>query len=143
MTPVRKAYAYITRQSDSTTELLVFRHANEPEAGVQVPRGTVDPGEEPAATVIREVHEETGLRDVALVGCLAVDLEEQPGGTLYQRHFFHLATTSATLDTWTHTVTGHGDDNGMLFVYSWVRSAAEAGLWLGFGDYLPLIFGIS
>ena len=38
---VEKAFAYITRDD----ELLVFRHVDSPEAGIQVPAGTIEPGE--------------------------------------------------------------------------------------------------
>jgi 8-oxo-dGTP pyrophosphatase MutT (NUDIX family) len=51
-------------------DLLVFEHRDFPEAGTQVPAGTVDRGEAPARTVVREVLEETGVR-----GRIVVELE--------------------------------------------------------------------
>lgn len=56
---IDKALAYITRG----TELLVFEHIGMPEAGLQVPGGTVKPHETPAEAVHREAQEETGLSD--------------------------------------------------------------------------------
>ena len=41
----RKVFAYITHRC----HLLVFWHVDVPEAGIQVPAGTVEPGESPAA----------------------------------------------------------------------------------------------
>lgn len=42
-------------------KLLVFDHADFPEAGVQVPAGGVEAGETPAETAVRELREESGL----------------------------------------------------------------------------------
>jgi ADP-ribose pyrophosphatase YjhB (NUDIX family) len=138
MTPIRKAYAYITRERAETREFLVFRHRDFPEAGIQVPKGTMLPDETPEAAVLREAREETGLRDLTLVRLLAVDLQPQPDGALHERHFFELAAPADLPDAWEHVVTGEGDDNGLVFCYFWARSAVEVGLWPGFGDYLHL-----
>ena len=59
---VEKVVAYVT----SGDRLLVFRHVHEPEAGIQVPAGTVEPGESPDDAVIREAHEETGLAGLTI-----------------------------------------------------------------------------
>ena len=135
---VRKAYAYITRRAGTATEFLVFRHRDFPEAGVQVPKGTMERDEAPLAAALREVMEETGLTRFVAVRALAVDLQAQPDGTLHERHFFHLVVDT-TLDTWEHSVSGAGVDNGLTFRYFWARSAEEVGLWPGFGDYLHLV----
>lgn len=55
-----KALVYLTRGTD---ELLVLEHTEAfPDAGVQVPAGGVEPGEDPEGTARRELFEETGLR---------------------------------------------------------------------------------
>ena len=61
MTPIlkHKVFAYLTHGH----RLLVFRHADFPEAGSQVPAGTVQPDERPDEAVLREAYEETGLFD--------------------------------------------------------------------------------
>lgn len=68
---IEKVAAFITRDVQqlgvATRQLLVFEHAH-PAGGLQVPAGTVDPPEAPAAAVLREVAEESGLTDVAMVG---------------------------------------------------------------------------
>ena len=56
MRVVTKVVAYITKDD----HLLVFRHVDS-EAGIQVPAGTLEPGESPNDGVIREAQEETGL----------------------------------------------------------------------------------
>lgn len=149
MSPLRKAYAYIIRERPMSAgatptggrEFLVFRHRDFPEAGVQVPKGTVLPDETPEAAVLREAHEETGLSTLTLLRPLATDRQLQADGMLYERHFFALAAPVTTPDAWDHVVTGSGGDTGLVFSYFWARSADEADLWPGFGDYLDLIYG--
>jgi len=55
---VQKVVAYVV----ATERLLVFIHPRHPEVGSQVPAGTVEHNESPAAAVLREAREETGLR---------------------------------------------------------------------------------
>ena len=45
-----KVFAYIIRGE----HLLVFRHVDFPEAGIQIPGGTMEGGEDPALAVLRE-----------------------------------------------------------------------------------------
>ncbi|MBN1287486.1 MAG: NUDIX domain-containing protein [Anaerolineae bacterium] len=62
---VEKVTAFITRGQ----ELLVFEHPN---AGVQIPAGTVEVGEAPEAAALREAGEETGLASLSIrryLGC--------------------------------------------------------------------------
>jgi 8-oxo-dGTP pyrophosphatase MutT (NUDIX family) len=68
-----KVTAFVTRETTGGRELLVFRHPN---AGVQLPAGTIEPGESPEDAVLREVWEETGLTSVEVVRCL--DIMAQP-----------------------------------------------------------------
>ena len=72
-----KVTAFITRESAAGRELLVFRHDN-PAAGVQVPAGTVDPGEPPDRAVLREAWEESGLDALRIVRPLGLLVEELP-----------------------------------------------------------------
>src|SRR3712207_8484965 len=59
-----KVTAFVTRGVGEAAELLVFRHGR---SGVQLPAGTVEEGEAPAAAVVREVAEETGLTELRSV----------------------------------------------------------------------------
>lgn len=67
---VEKVAAFVTRDREGRVdqrELLVFRHDN-PTAGIQVPAGTIEPGESPREAVLREVAEEAGLTELAVIG---------------------------------------------------------------------------
>lgn len=61
---VKKVYAYITRGE----QLLVFNHVDFPEAGIQVPGGTLEPDELPESAVLREALKETGLEGLQQIG---------------------------------------------------------------------------
>ena len=54
-----RAYAYITNGS----RLFLFTQPAAPEAGIQVPAGTVELGANPQDAVMREAKEETGLTE--------------------------------------------------------------------------------
>ena len=119
-TVVKKALAYVVRGD----ELLVFRHTDIPEAGLQVPAGTVEEGEAPDAAVIREVFEESGLtsvRIVSLVGRYRYAPEGQKCA-VHERHVFHLEFTGQTPSHWTH-VESHRSDGGppLSFRFYWMK----------------------
>lgn len=65
---MHKVAAFITRGQGQTQELLVIDH---PDAGIQLPAGTVEPAETPDTAVLREVREEAGLTAVSLITKLA------------------------------------------------------------------------
>src|SRR6185437_14423165 len=86
---IQKVLAYITWDD----KLLVFSHPDFPEAGIQVPAGTIESGEEPAVAVLREAFEETGLIGLTLVAPLGERMRDvTPFGKdeLHHRYFFHL-----------------------------------------------------
>lgn len=60
---IQKVTAFILRQHTTGPQLLLINH---PHAGVQIPAGTVELGEEPETAVLREAAEETGLTDTAI-----------------------------------------------------------------------------
>lgn len=96
---VDKAIAYITRGD----RFVVFEEPHSPAAGIQVPGGTVEPGESLEAAVLREAYEETGLSNLRLVRALGVQLHRRPSGRVHRRHYFHLVDESdVEQEEWEH-----------------------------------------
>lgn len=78
--------------------LLVFTHDTVPltAAGVQVPAGTIEPGETPEAAALRELREETG-RSGRIVRSLGVErYDVRPArDEVAVRHFFRMSVEDA------------------------------------------------
>ncbi|PKN86832.1 MAG: hypothetical protein CVU46_06455 [Chloroflexi bacterium HGW-Chloroflexi-8] len=67
---IEKVSAFILRPGSSGSEILVLEH---PYAGLQIPAGTVEAGESSDAAVLREIQEETGLRNIEIVQKIGED----------------------------------------------------------------------
>lgn len=114
MSRIRVA-AYVLRERASW-ELLVFEQVAFPHAGVQIPAGGVRPNETLDMAVLREVYEETGLRDLTVRTQLHTEHKPHPiTGTPRTTTFFVLDAPHQTPEAWTHPVHGHGADTGMIF----------------------------
>ncbi len=116
-----KAFAYITHGD----RLLVFRHPHAPDAGIQVPAGTVEPGEPFEVAVLREAREETGLPDLTLAGFLGEqqrDLRDFGRDEIHHRHFYHLVCGGDPPATWEHLEPDPSDGSPPpLFAFFWAR----------------------
>ena len=135
----RKVAAYITRGE----RLLVFRHRDNPAAGVQVPGGSVSPGEATADAALREAQEETGLAGLILLEHLGQhthDLLNYAGlPTRQVRDYYHLRCDQATPEQWLawETDPSDGSPGPIPFVVYWVplvsvpQLAGELGALLG------------
>lgn len=141
MTTVERVCAYIT-QGD---RLLVFSHPHHPEAGLQVPGGTIEEGETPLAAVLREAHEETGLTDLTVRSYLGVreyDLHPYGRNEVERRHFFHLDFCGQAPATWRHFEMhpSDGSEAPIEFEFFWVRLPDDVPeLIAGQGDLLVSI----
>jgi len=119
---ISKVVIYITHQD----KLLVFRHTQFPEAGIQVPAGTIEVGESIDHAAIREAEEETGLTDLMLVGYLGeelLDLSDTEFAAMMRRYFFHMVVTVEPQQTWIHYEYDPSDGSPapIEFEFFWVR----------------------
>ncbi|MFD1452841.1 MULTISPECIES: NUDIX hydrolase [Oceanobacillus] len=138
MNPIKKVYGYITRVKNDKIQVLVFQHSN-PEAGIQIPKGTVEAKEEIDYAIIREVKEETGLQKFKVEGLITEDFWKNDDGSIHHRFFYKITVLDAP-DEWEYQPTGGGEESGLTFHYFWIFSQNETELVRGHGDYLDYIF---
>ena len=123
-----KVYAYITREN----HLLVFRHVDVPEAGIQIPGGKIENGEEPDEAVMREAFEETGLEELQFGSYLGSDewVISNNGGDAerHLRHFYHLICEPDAPDRWLHDELHPSDGSPapITFEFYWLPVTAAA-----------------
>ena len=120
---IDKAVALVVRPSDRGRELLVFRH---PLAGLQVPKGTVEPGEPTADAVLRELHEESGLAFECRPRAIGHWDRVLEGGEVHRWHLFLIDAPDGFADEWTHEATGSVEEEGLDFAFHWLP--LDAGL---------------
>ena len=123
-----KVVIYIT-QGD---RLLVFRHTRVPEAGVQVPAGTVRSEEALDTAAFREASEETGLArvDLELRAKLGMDTHQARGTEAsppIRRHFYHLEFIGASPQKWIHFESdpSDGTPGPIEFELTWIQYPDE------------------
>ncbi|GAB6861776.1 NUDIX domain-containing protein [Haloplanus litoreus] len=132
VTHVEKVCAYITRNE---SEVLVFEGPGHER--LQVPKGTVEPDERPREAMVRETIEESGLAAFGGLNHLTTDVwtrRESPPKR-YVRRFYHVPVHEPR-DSWTHTVTGTGQERGSQFEFSWLDLPTETTFALDLDDYL-------
>lgn len=132
---VPKVYAYVTRDRD---ELLVFEGPEHD--GLQVPKGTVEPGELLGDALGREVREESGLGVAGAETHLCTDVwtRRRAPPRRYVRHFYHVSVDESR-DRWTHTVTGDGAEVGLEYEFSWVDLPPAREFAMAMDDYVPAL----
>lgn len=108
--------------------------------GLQIPKGTVEPGEGPREAIYREAVEESGLAAFEEPQHLVTDVwtRRRSPPKRYVRLFYH-APVHEPRDGWVHTVTGEGEEVGADYRFSWVDLSTDARFALGLDDYLHLL----
>ena len=119
----RKVLAYITKGEDTDREILVFEQKDNPDAGLQVPGGTIEEDELLIDALYREIEEETGINkeDLELKGKVnKTNYFPEHKNVVYERNIFHLKFIGKEHAGWEHRVYGGGKDDGLTFYHRWV-----------------------
>lgn len=136
----QKVVCYIVRDG----HLLVFKHLDElwDQSGLQVPAGSIKPGESPEAAAMREACEETGLSEfhiVRKVGETEYDMAPYRAET-HHRHFFHLEADDETPARWISHESDPDDGSGTKrFECYWIPLTQGHTLSAGQGALLGLL----
>jgi len=134
---MQKVLCYIVRDG----RLLVFKHLDEPweESGLQVPAGSIKPGETPEVAAMREAGEETGLsalRLVRKVGESQYDMAPYRS-EIHHRHVFNLEVDGAIRERWVSTEVNPDDGSGPIrFECFWIPLTQAHALSAGQGALL-------
>jgi 8-oxo-dGTP pyrophosphatase MutT (NUDIX family) len=117
----RKVIAYVLDRSD---RLLVFRHRDSPEAGLQVPSGSVNAAEPPEAAVLREVREETGLVELSepqFLGRFRYDMSRYSRAEIQIRSVYQIQLEQEAPESWTYFETNGGSVQPIAFELFWMN----------------------
>ncbi|GLV85668.1 hypothetical protein Slala03_53570 [Streptomyces lavendulae subsp. lavendulae] len=131
-----KVLVYVVRDG----HLLVLRHTDYSyeEVGIQVPAGSVRPGETPEAAALREAREETGLPEFKIVRKLGeTEYDISPYRfEIQHRHVFHLEVTEPTPERWMSQEDHDGEQEPTYFECFWIPLKAAHVLQSGQGALL-------
>ena len=143
---IEKVQAYIVRSSRNQSELCVFW--SDYFQVYQLVRGTVEAGESLEAAVIREVEEESGLRNFLIekkLGETILQVRGEPdrsGSFERQRHHaFLIRIPGSTLDCWAHRSEGSVAERDLVFTFSWllVDDSLVDRLFEDFKPFVPVL----
>lgn len=132
-----RVFTYITNRD----HLLVFDHVDFPEAGTQIPGGTIEPGELPESAAIREAREETGLDDysgLSLIATETVNLKPFGKDEIINGWFYQLQYEGKLGERWQHRELTPSDGSSLpiLFELYWISLQQEITLNGADGRYL-------
>lgn len=124
--PVLKACACLV---DERGRLLVFHHPED--RGMQLPKGTIEPGESPEDAVRRELLEESGIDytgELVPLGTMDRYCEAGVEGNKHRHpqlwHLFLMRSSSTLPETFDHVAMGSPEEDGLVFSYSWLTHEA-------------------
>ncbi len=116
-TVVQKAFALLVRPSDTVGEVLLFEHVD---GTIHIPKGTVDPGEDPRTACVRELGEETGVWDGSVVEQLPAMGVKRSWDERQLWFSFVIECPRELPDQWDHVAEGSSDEAGLVFRCHWV-----------------------
>ncbi|VWX62197.1 NUDIX domain-containing protein [Burkholderiales bacterium 8X] len=119
---IQKACACLV---DAQGRLLVFHHPGD--RSMQLPKGTIEPGETPERAVRRELHEESGIDfggPLQSLGTLDRDGEIDAEGQVLRHaqlwHLFLMRATDPLPERFDHVAWGSPEEQGLVFSFSWL-----------------------
>lgn len=144
--PMRpRVAAYVIRRVGEGMELLVFDHEGMPQAGTQVPAGGIRSTESRREAALREVKEETGLKNVRVVTEVGIIESLHPvSGQPRRTSYWVLEAAEALPSRWPHVVASDDGDDAMVFLCRWELLPLEVALADDQGSLLaqlPLLLG--
>lgn len=135
-----KALAYVVRDG----RLLVFRHLDYSceEVGIQVPSGSVRPGEDPQEAAVREAEEETSLAGFSIVRKLGeAEYDISPYRfEVQRRHFFLLELARQPPERWLSQEDHDGEREPTRLECFWIPLATAHVLQAGQGAMLGRLY---
>lgn len=135
-----KVLCYIVRDG----RLLVLRHLDHSyeEVGIQVPAGSIRPGESPEYAAVREAREETGLTHFTVIRELGrAEYDISPYRfEIQNRHVFHLEVDDDTPRRWASQEDHDGQQEPTRFECFWIPLTAAHILQSGQGALLSRLF---
>ena len=124
---VHKACACLV---DVQGRLLVFHHPDD--RSMQLPKGTVEPGEAPEDAVRRELLEESGIDfqgPLHYLGTLDRECRAGVEGNAFRHaqlwHLYLMRSDAALPDVFDHVAVGSPEEEGLVFSFSWLAHQAE------------------
>ena len=114
--PVEQACPVVLSRKDDRLTILAFRH---PLAGLQLVKGTIEPGETPAEAACRELTEESGL-NAARAPTFLFATEMPEDATCWHVYLCEVEATPG--ERW-HFATE--DDGGQVFAFFWQDLEAD------------------
>jgi 8-oxo-dGTP pyrophosphatase MutT (NUDIX family) len=105
----RKVCPVVLRRRNGRAEILAFRH---PTAGLQLVKGSIEPGEDPARAALRELFEESGIEGAEVVLSLGAVRVTGPD----QEWQVFVCSTGPLPDAWSHFTE---DGGGHAFSFFW------------------------
>jgi 8-oxo-dGTP pyrophosphatase MutT (NUDIX family) len=114
---------------DDQGRLLVFHHPED--KGMQLPKGTIEPGEAPEDAVRRELLEESGIDyagELLPLGTIDRYCEAGVEGNRHRHpqlwHLFLMRAEARLPETFEHVAMGSPEEDGLVFSFSWLAPDA-------------------
>ncbi|MBO9576299.1 MAG: NUDIX domain-containing protein [Sphingobium sp.] len=117
MRTIDKAVAAVIRETDGRAQLLVFQH---PTAGVQLPKGTIEPDESIALATLRELEEESGLTLDGPPHYIGTWERVVRAGETHPWHVSILQAPPGLPEQWEHSAVGSPEEDGLIFAFHWL-----------------------